>query len=68
MTGAVEQCRADGTSDVAAYSESPVSGTVHTEPELITRAVKLFGGLQADALTWKQTRDFLQEAGKRWKG
>jgi transcriptional regulator with XRE-family HTH domain len=58
----------EGTSDVAAYSGSPISGSVHTEPDLITRAVKLFGGLQADALPWKQTRDFLQEAGKRWKG
>ncbi|HXL92538.1 MAG TPA: helix-turn-helix transcriptional regulator [Streptosporangiaceae bacterium] len=58
----------EGTSDVAAYSGSAVSGTVHTEPDLITRAVKLFGGLQADALPWKQTRDFLQEAGKRWQG
>ena len=58
----------EGTSDVAAHSGSAVSGTVHTEPDLITRAVKLFGGLQADALPWKQTREFLQEAGKRWEG
>jgi transcriptional regulator with XRE-family HTH domain len=58
----------EGTSDVAAYSGSAISGSVHTEPDLITRAVKLFGGLQADALPWKQTRDFLQEAGRRWKG
>lgn len=57
----------EGTSDVAAYSGSPISGSVHTEPDLITRAVKLFGGLQADALPWSQTKDQLVQQVEAWK-
>jgi transcriptional regulator with XRE-family HTH domain len=57
----------EGNSDVAAYSGSLIHGSVHTDPDLITRAVRLFDGLRADALPWSQTRDVLDTAGEKWK-
>jgi transcriptional regulator with XRE-family HTH domain len=56
----------EANSDVAAYSGSLINGSVHTDPELITRAVRLFDGLHADALPWSMSRDILQKAGERW--
>jgi Domain of unknown function (DUF5753) len=56
----------EGNSDVAAYSGSLVNGSVHTEPELITRAVRLFDGLRADALTWRASVDLLTESRQKW--
>ena len=55
-----------GAADVAAYSESIVEGTVHTDPELVARAVRFFDWLRAEALPWAQTQDALRKAGERW--
>jgi transcriptional regulator with XRE-family HTH domain len=57
----------EGTADVAAYSGSIIRGGVHTDPDLITRAVRTFDGLRADALSWAETQDFLQKADERWR-
>jgi transcriptional regulator with XRE-family HTH domain len=57
----------EGTAETAAYSGSLINGTVHTDPDLIARAVRAFDGLRADALPWTQTRDVLTEVGERWK-
>jgi Domain of unknown function (DUF5753) len=56
----------EGAADVATYSESIVEGTVHTDPDLVARAVRLFDALRADALPWAQTQDLLRKAGERW--
>jgi transcriptional regulator with XRE-family HTH domain len=56
----------EGAADVAAYSESIVEGTVHTDPDLVARAVRLFDWLRAEALPWAQTQDLLRKAGERW--
>ncbi len=56
----------EGASDVAAYAGSLIHGSVHTDPDLIARAVRVFDGLRADALPWSQTRDLLEQAGNRW--
>jgi transcriptional regulator with XRE-family HTH domain len=57
----------EGNSDTAAYSGSLINGTVHTDPAMITWAVRMFDGLRADALSWSQTRDVLAGVGERWK-
>jgi hypothetical protein len=57
---------AEGPEDVAAYAESNIQGTVHTDPDLIARAARVFDGLRADALPWTQTQDLLRKAGERW--
>lgn len=57
----------EGAADVAVYSESIVQGSVHTDADLIARAVRVWDGLRADALPWSQTREFLDQAGERWK-
>ena len=56
----------EGAADVATYSESIVEGTVHTDPELVARAVRFFDWLRAEALPWAQTQDSLRKAGERW--
>jgi transcriptional regulator with XRE-family HTH domain len=56
-----------GTADIAVYSESIVKGGVYTESDLITRAVRVWDGLRAEALPWTQTRVLLKEAGEQWK-
>lgn len=56
----------EGTTDVAAYTDSLVKGGVYTDPDVIARAVRVFDGLRADALPWAQTREFLEKAGERW--
>jgi hypothetical protein len=55
-----------GAADVATYSESIVEGTVHTDPDLVARAVRLFDWLRAEALPWALTQDVLRKAGERW--
>jgi len=55
-----------GAADIATYSESIVEGTVHTDPDLVARAVRLFDWLRAEALPWAQTQDLLRKAGERW--
>lgn len=57
----------EDTTDVAAFSGSTIQGGVHTDHTLVTRAVKLFDGLRADALPWSQTRDRLEQVGSQWK-
>jgi hypothetical protein len=54
------------TADVAAYTDSIVKGGVYTDPDLISRAARVFDGLRADALPWTQTQDLLRKAGERW--
>jgi hypothetical protein len=39
----------DGASDVAAYTDSNIQGTVHTDPDLVTRAARVFGRATLDA-------------------
>jgi transcriptional regulator with XRE-family HTH domain len=56
----------EGAADVATYSESIVEGTVHTDPDLVARAVRFFDWLRAEALPWAQTQDSLRKAGERW--
>jgi transcriptional regulator with XRE-family HTH domain len=56
----------EGNSDVAAYSGSLVNGSVHTDPELITRAVRLFDALRGEALTWRASVDQMTESRQRW--
>lgn len=56
-----------GTADIATLADSLVQSSVHTDSDLIERACLVFDGLRADALPWRQTREFLMEAGKRWK-
>jgi hypothetical protein len=56
----------EGSSDVAAYSESIVQGSVQTDLDLVARAARVFDGLRADALPWTQTQDLLMKAGERW--
>jgi len=56
----------EGTTDVAAYTDSIVKGGVYTDPDLIARATRVFDGLRADALPWTQTQDLLEKAGERW--
>jgi hypothetical protein len=56
----------EGAADIATYSESIVEGTVHTDPDLVARAVRLFDWLRAEALPWAQTQDLLRKAGERW--
>ena len=56
----------EGNSDTAAYADSLINGSVHTDPDLIARAVRLFDGLRSDALPWNLTRDELQKAGERY--
>jgi transcriptional regulator with XRE-family HTH domain len=56
----------EGAADVATYSESIVEGTVHTDPDLVARAVRFFDWLRAEALPWAQTQDLLRKAGERW--
>jgi Domain of unknown function (DUF5753)/Helix-turn-helix domain len=56
----------EGSSDVAAYSESIVQGSVHTDLDLVARSARVFDGLRADALPWTQTQDLLMKAGERW--
>ena len=57
----------EGTADVAAYAESLVKGSVYTDADLIARAVRVWDGLRADAVSWAQTRDQLGQAGEKWK-
>jgi Domain of unknown function (DUF5753) len=57
----------EGNTDTAAYSGSLISGTVHTDTEMIGLAVRMWDGLRADALPWNQTREQLGIAGERWK-
>jgi Domain of unknown function (DUF5753) len=57
----------EGVADTAAYADSLVKGGVYTDPDLIARAVRLFDSLRADALSWAQTRDQLDQAGEKWK-
>src|SRR5580693_627484 len=56
----------EGAADVATYSESIVEGTVHTDPDLVARAVRFFDWLRAEALPWAQTQEVLRKAGERW--
>jgi transcriptional regulator with XRE-family HTH domain len=57
----------EGSADVAVYSESSIQGSVHTDMDLVARAVRVFDGLRMDALPWRQTREQLEQAGERWK-
>lgn len=50
--------------DIAAYSESNVQGTVHTDPGRIARAVRVFDALRVEAQPWMQTRERLTKAGQ----
>ena len=56
----------EGSADVAAYSESNIQGSVHTDADLVARAVRVFDGLRADALPWNQTQEALRRAAERW--
>jgi transcriptional regulator with XRE-family HTH domain len=56
-----------GTADIAVLADSLVQSSVHTESDLIERAVRVWDGLHVSALPWTQTREVLMEAGKRWK-
>lgn len=56
----------EGALDVAAYTDSIVKGGVYTDPDVISRAVRVFDALRTDALPWSQTLDFLEERGTRW--
>jgi len=56
----------EGPTDLAVYTESIVQGGVYTEADLVTRAVRVFDGLRADALPWSQTQDELRKARERW--
>ena len=55
----------EGASDLAAYTQSVIKGSVFTETDLVARAVRVFDGLRAEALPWTQTRDILTKAGER---
>lgn len=57
---------AEGATGIAAYSESQIQGTVHTDPGRIARAARLFDALCAEALPWTQTRERLTKAGQHW--
>jgi hypothetical protein len=56
----------EGSTDIAAYSESNIQGTVHTDPDLIARAARVFDALRAEALPWTQTQEGLTKADKHW--
>jgi hypothetical protein len=56
----------EGSTDIAAYSESHIQGTVHTDPGLVARAALQFDALRAEGLPWTQTRERLMKAGKHW--
>ena len=56
-----------GTSDIAVLADSLVQSTVHIETDLIERALRVWDGLHAEAVSWSQTRKFLMEAGSTWK-
>jgi transcriptional regulator with XRE-family HTH domain len=56
----------EGTTDTAAYTDSMIKGGVYTEPDVIARAVRLFDALRADAYSWSQTQEVLEERGNRW--
>ena len=57
----------EGTTDVAVYADSLVHGSVHTDPDLIARAVRVWEGLNNDALPWSQTKDQLAQQVEAWK-
>jgi transcriptional regulator with XRE-family HTH domain len=56
----------EGATDIAAYAESNIQGTVHTEAHLVTRALRVFDGLRVDALPWSMTQDQLRKAREKW--
>ncbi len=56
----------EGSLDVAAYSESNIQGTVHTDPDLVARAARVFDTLRAEALPWTLTQERLTKAGEHW--
>jgi len=56
-----------GTSDIAVLADSLVQSSVHIETDLIERALRVWDGLHAEAVSWSQTRDLLGQAGERWK-
>jgi hypothetical protein len=56
----------EGATDIAAYSESQIQGTVHTDSGRIARAARMFDALRVEALPWTQTRERLTKAGQHW--
>jgi transcriptional regulator with XRE-family HTH domain len=56
----------EGSTDIAAYSDSHIRGTVHTDPDLISRAALQFDALRAEALPWTLTQEGLLKAVKHW--
>lgn len=56
----------EGSTDIAAYSESQIQGTVHTDLDLIARAALEFDAVRAEALPWTLTKEGLTKAVKHW--
>jgi hypothetical protein len=56
-----------GTSDIAVLADSLVQSTVHIESDLVERACVVWDGLHSNAVSWKQTREFLTGVGSTWK-
>jgi len=57
----------EGSADTAVFTDSTVQSGVHTEAEVIARAVRVWDGLHASALPWSMTRDLLERAGEGYE-
>jgi Domain of unknown function (DUF5753) len=57
----------EGSADTAVFTDSTVQSGVHTEADVIARAVRVWDGLHASALPWTMTRELLEQAGERYE-
>ncbi len=55
------------STDVALYTESIIQGGLHTDPDLIASAARVFDALRTEALPWTQTQECLRKAGEHWR-
>jgi hypothetical protein len=57
----------EGSADTAVFTDSTVQSGVHTEADVIARAVRVWDGLHANALPWSMTRELLERAGEGYE-
>jgi len=58
----------EGHTDTGVFTDSLIQSGVYTDAAIIERAVRVFDGLRSEALSWRQTREHLEQSRQRWNG
>lgn len=58
----------EGHADTGVLTDSLIQPGVYADAAIIERAVRVFDALRAEALSWRQTRQHLEQSRQKWNG